>query len=79
MTRNYLNVGESRNGIGYHLYNITQKLRETARRINGVGRVNYDLRPENGFSTDTIPQNGGNVKTIIRNDSKNSTGISVRS
>ncbi|MDY6315372.1 MAG: hypothetical protein SPL89_09455 [Clostridia bacterium] len=67
----YLNVGESRNGSGYHLYDITKKIRETARRINGVGRVNYDLRPENGFSTNNIPQNSGNVNTNVRKNSEN--------
>ena len=34
----YLNVGRARNDFTYHIYDITQKLRDTAHRINDVGR-----------------------------------------
>ena len=42
---------------------ITQKLRDTAHRVNDVGRLgSYAL--ENGVSTTNIPSNEENVNTI---------------
>ncbi len=55
----YLNVGKAKNDGSYHLYDITQNLRDTAGRINGLERPkpNEGYALENGISTDTIPQN----------------------
>lgn len=40
----YLNVGRSRNDATFHIYDITQKLRDTAHRLNDVGRpVGYAM------------------------------------
>lgn len=51
----YVNVGRSRYDGTYHLYDLTQKLRDTAHRTNGVGRpVGYAL--ENGISNNRVTQ-----------------------
>ena len=34
----YINVGQARNDSSYHIYDITQKLRDTAHRVYDVGR-----------------------------------------
>lgn len=52
----YVNVGQARNAPSYHIYDITKKIRDTAHRVNDVGRpVGYAL--ENGISDNSIPQN----------------------
>lgn len=57
----YLNVGRARNDSTYHIYDITQKLRDTARRINGVGRpVGNAL--ESDISKHSIPNSAAAVK-----------------
>jgi len=67
----YLNVGKSKTDRLYHLYDITEKIRETAHRTNGVGRVNNDLRPANGFSIDnTVPQKDTSVNTYSMQSSE---------
>ena len=49
----YVNLGRARNGEGYHIYDLTNKLRDTAHRVNDVGRpVGNAL--ENGISIDSI-------------------------
>jgi hypothetical protein len=56
----YLNVGKARNDATYHLYDITQKLRDTAHRVNDVGRpVGNALK--NGISNTSIPNTTENV------------------
>ena len=51
----YLNVGRTRNDGMYHIYDISVKIRDTAHRLNDVGRpVGNAL--ENGISTDSIPE-----------------------
>ena len=48
----YLNVGRKINPAGeYHLYYITEKIRESAHRLNGVGRV-----PEGTYALETDSQ-----------------------
>ena len=49
----YLNVGKGIVDGKYHFYDITPKKRGTAHRLNDVGRVYNDLRPENSPSIDT--------------------------
>ncbi|MBQ2934440.1 MAG: DNA/RNA non-specific endonuclease [Clostridia bacterium] len=55
----YLNVGRSSNDQSYHLYDITQKLRDTAHRLNGVGRP----KPNEGYALETVSLN----KSITKN------------
>jgi hypothetical protein len=49
----------------YHLYDITQKIRDTAQRFNFVERLNSEYRSANGISIDSISENDENV--IIKN------------
>jgi len=49
----------------FHLYDITQKNRDTARRMNGVERAR-GLRSENGTSKDRISSTKDLVKTSDR-------------
>ena len=49
----YLNVGRATNDKRYHLYDITQKLRDTAHRINDVGRP----KPNEGYALETVSLN----------------------
>ncbi len=57
----YLNVGRSKYDGTYHIYDITQKLRDTAHRLNGVGRpVGYAL--EAVSPNDSIRNSTENVK-----------------
>lgn len=52
----YVNVGRARNDGSYHIYDLTQTIRDTAHRLNDVERpVGYALG--NGISNDGIPQN----------------------
>ena len=51
----YLNVGRGKNDNRFHLYDITHKLRDTADRVNGLGRLR-EFRPENGISDNSISQ-----------------------
>ncbi len=57
----YLNVGRAKNDGKYHIYDITQKLRDTAHRVNDVGRPVGDAL-ENGVSNNNIPDSSENVK-----------------
>jgi len=42
----YLNVGHSKNGDGYHIYDITRKIGAIAKQKNALERVENDLRSE---------------------------------
>ena len=57
----YLNVGHGKYDHVYHLYDITQKLRDTARRINGVERARSS-RSENGTSISIMRSRTESVK-----------------
>lgn len=61
----YLNVGRAKNNTGYHIYDITKKIRGTAKQ-NALERVNDDLRSEISPPTDRIPQPNENVNPDIR-------------
>lgn len=54
----YLNVGRAKNDGRYHLYDITNKIRDTADRINGLGRPkpNEGYALTNGVYDNSIPQ-----------------------
>ena len=57
----YLNVGREKNTGVYHLYDLTQKLRDTAHRINDVERAR-GLRSGNGISSENnIADSGKNI------------------
>ncbi len=68
----YLNVGRGKADGQYHLYDITKKIRDTAHRINGVGRPkpNEGYALENGISTHSIRDTSRDVK---RNSFQNGT------
>ncbi|MBQ0111007.1 MAG: hypothetical protein KBS41_03670 [Oscillospiraceae bacterium] len=40
----------------YHIYDITKKLRDTAHRVNDVGRLSKSFALENGISNDIVRQ-----------------------
>ena len=56
----YLNVGRAKNDGTYHIYDVTQKIRDTANRINGFERPkpNEGYAQENDVSTHSIPDSG---------------------
>lgn len=49
----YFNLGRGKYDGKFHFYDLTNKIRDTARRINGVGRPRGFL-PENGISKDIV-------------------------
>ena len=59
----YLNVGRAINDGKYHIYDITNKIRDTADRINGLERPkpNEGYALTNGISNKSIPQESENV------------------
>lgn len=61
----YLNIGRAKNDGKYHIYDITNKIRDTADRINGLERPkpNEGYALKNGISNSSIHQNGVNVKS----------------
>ena len=65
----YINVGLSKYDKTYHIYDITKKIRDTANRINGLGRLSLNESDalENGISSISVPQESDSVK---RSDEK---------
>ncbi len=67
----YVNVGRAKNDSSYHIYDITQKIRDTAHRVNDVWRP-VGNAIENGIPRDSISQNTEIVKpqsqTYINSD-----------
>ena len=61
----YLNVGRGITDSKYHLYDITNKIRDTADRINGLERPkpNEGYALQNGVSNTTVAQNRVGVNT----------------
>lgn len=59
----FLNVGRDINGGRYHIYDITNKIRDTADRINGLERPkpNEGYALTNGVSINSISENGDTV------------------
>ncbi len=66
----YLNVGRTINDGSYHLYDITNKIKDTADRINGLGRPkpNEGYALTNGIFTKNIPQNKHSVNDSVENN-----------
>lgn len=61
----YINVGIAKNDGSYHIYDITHKLRATAHRLNGVGRVTQTYALEAvPLTPDSIPDNTEKVNTV---------------
>ncbi len=54
----FVNVGRASNDKSYHIYDITNKIRDTADRINGLERPkpNEGYALTNGISTNNISQ-----------------------
>lgn len=48
-------MGKAKNDSTYHLYDITQKLRDKAHRINDVERLSKSIGLETVSPADTIP------------------------
>lgn len=68
----YVNVGRARNDASLHIYDITQKLRDTAHRINDVGRpVGNALK--SSISINSIPDNESTVNNNSMQKSKENT------
>lgn len=68
----YLNVGEGKTDGQYHIYDITKKIRDTAHRVNDVGRpVGNAL--ENGISNDSISDNQSTVNNKYAQESENNS------
>ena len=59
----YLNVGKAKNDGTYHIYDITNKIKDTADRINGLERPkpNEGYALKNGISNNSISQISQNV------------------
>ncbi len=63
----YLNVGRAKNDASLHIYDITQKLRDTVHRVNDVMRpVGYALG--NGVPSEILTQPSGGVNTQYTQD-----------
>ncbi len=70
----YVNVGRSRYQGTYHLYDLTQKLRDTAHRINGVGRPVGDT-----LKSDISNPSVTDVTPVVKTQSmQEGAGISAR-
>lgn len=66
----YLNVGKGKNDGKYHVYDITNKIRDTADRINGLERPkpNEGYALTNDVSKISIPNSSENVKQDLSPD-----------
>ena len=72
----YLNVGKAKNDNSYHLYDVTQKLRDTAGRIYGLERPkpNEGYALLNDVSNNRLAQEQPTVNTqSMQNSLQNST------
>ncbi len=69
----YLDVGRARNDGTYHIYDITNKIRDTANRINGLERPkpNEGYALTNGISNNSISKNAD----YVNNDYTTNTDI----
>ncbi len=71
----YLNVGKGKSDAKYHIYDITNKIRDTADRINGLERPkpNEGYALTNDISNNIISQDGKNTTKIQNSISEQST------
>ncbi len=69
----YLNVGNANNKSGYHIYDITKKIGDTAKPIKALERVSNDLRSEISTpkSNNNVPQKPNVVNTYNTQKSEN--------
>ena len=61
----YLNVGVTRNDGSSHIYDITQKLRDTAQPV-AVGRLSQSFALGNGISDNSVSDSSTNVNSFSR-------------
>ena len=59
----YLNVGVTRNDGSSHIYDITQKLRDTAQPVV-VGRLSQSFALGNGISDNSVSDSSTNVNSF---------------
>ncbi len=71
----FINVGRAKNDGKYHIYDITEKIRDTANRINGLERPkpNEGYALKNDVSNDIIDQNKPTVNSKSMQEGKNYT------
>ena len=71
----YLNVGLTINDKTYHIYDITEKIRDTANRINGLERPkpNEGYALKNDISDKSISYPNDSVKRQLKKDSQGNT------
>ena len=69
----YLNVGKAINDGSYHIYDITEKIRDTANRINGLERPkpNEGYALKNDVSIDSIPDSAEKSNSFEENSQEN--------
>ena len=59
----YVNVGLTRNKTGYKIYDLTEKIRDTAHLLKGVERLpDGSIALGNGILDNSVPQTSENVK-----------------
>jgi hypothetical protein len=68
----YVNVGQAFNDGKYHIYDITQKIKDTANRINGLERPkpNEGYAQKNDVSNEIISKNIEKSNSFSKNSSK---------
>lgn len=73
----YLNVGKGINDQKYHLYDITEKLRDTVNRIDGFERPkpNEGYALESSVSINSIPNSSENVNNDVSYSAKKSDTV----
>ena len=73
----YINVGRAINDGSYHIYDITEKVRDTASRINGLERPkpNEGYALKNDVSTNIIPDSTGKSNSISEKSAKDSGDV----
>lgn len=66
----YLNIGKAKNDGKYHIYDITNKIKDTADRINGLERPkpNEGYALKNGISNNSVHQNSEIVNSHTENN-----------
>ncbi len=76
----YFNVGLTKNNDGYHLYDITHRIKDTAHRINGVGRL-QEFRPASNVfyrNNTTLSEKSQEEKLSDRDYSANIDSVIAR-
>ena len=73
----YLNVGRAKNDSSYHIYDVTQKIRDTANRIDGFERPkpNEGYAQEIDVSTISIPDSDEKINPLEENSEGRYVGM----